>query len=157
MSDESTKQNEHATQVKDELHYRQISPAWITSEGTVSMQAFRPTSKDKRKLSLASSDGLTAEDSLINHIARGNKSGGVVGVSNMEVEMAFSDLEPRPEVPTLCTRTIVRDNDPFDGHEIVDFTELTKKECQTVASALSSASNDRGWLFRPARTGISSS
>ena len=140
----------------DELFFRQVHSSWVTSEGTVALAAFRPTTKDQRKLSVSSSAKFDAESAYQKHIQQGLLSRGSVGVSESEVAAAYTSLDAREKSTIVQTGSVVRDNEPFEGHAHIDFSELTKRECKSVAASLSDASNDRGWLYQPDRAGIPS-
>lgn len=149
-------QSEDALHDAEELFYRQVHPSWVTAEGTIALAAFTPTSKDNKKLSLSSSNTFDAESAYERHVASGLKSAGSVAVTDPEVVAAYQNIATREDGSNATVRHVVKDNDPFDGHAHVDFTDLSKNERKSVVASLSHASNDRGWQFQPQRTGISS-
>ncbi len=133
----------------EELFFRQIHSSWVTSEGTVSMQAFRPSKKDARKLSVTCSGKFDAQSAYQKHLSQSLSSVGSMAINNAEVIDAYTALETREDGVVPQVKNVVVDNDPFEGHAHVDFTDLTKRECKSVAANLVSSSSIRGWLFQP--------
>ena len=149
-------QSEEALADAEELFYRQVHPSWVTAEGTIALAAFTPTTKDEKKLSLSSSNYFDAESAYERHVASDLKSAGSVAITDAEVVATFQSIATREDGSNAPIRHVVKDNDPFDGHAHVDFSDLYKRERKFVAARLSDASGDRDWQYQPHRTGISS-
>lgn len=114
--------------------YRQIHPSFVQA-GFPTSQAFRPTLKDESKLSVYDGDQITPEN-LFNHYVH-ELSLSSVGVMGLTVaECAAESLAVR--------------SDPvhFPEHAIIDFSELTDKDCRTKSKKLQSKAVQRGWLHR---------
>lgn len=116
---------------EDTLLYRQINIDWIDN-GEVSSQAFRPTPKDKDKLSLYSSEVFSAEEAFDHFLDRGLTTEGVMGLTNSEFD--------KTGIPTT------QDNDPFLGHVFADYSSKGKSAQRTASKKLKVMANQRGWL-----------
>lgn len=117
--------------VDETMLLRQVNPAFIQN-GVISSQVYKPTKKDNDKLSMYNGDKFTAEDSF-NHflgLSDTNKSSGVVGVTKAQCDTVG--------VPSL------EDNDPFDRHCHLDFTDISIK---SKSKLLKAVSINNGWLF----------
>ena len=114
------------------LLYRQIHPGFVR-DGRATSQAFKPTPKDRKRLSVYDGDRITAEESW-RHYARRYPSVGVLAVS-------VAECEPLPVRP---------DPQPFPEHVVIDFTELSRTAKNRKAKRLRRAANERGWQYRPA-------
>jgi len=119
----------------DELLFRQVHPTFIHN-GRVSSQAFRPTPKDQKKLSINRGSKTTAEDCFkVYTIQRNLSSKGVWGVS----------VEETKTIPNL---ELLDDplEDPISdpSHALIDFTEI--KDAKAVGSKLAEKANFRGCL-----------
>ena len=65
----------------DTLLFRQVNPGWIR-EGRVTSQAFKPTAKDEKKLSVYDGDQVTAQQAYVHYTSRlGLPSVGVMAVN----------------------------------------------------------------------------
>lgn len=119
------------------LLFRQVHPNW-TKDGRITSQAFKPTPKDKRKLSAYDGDQISAEESWAHYTSnRGLQSAGVVAVTVSECESQ--------------QRQVVADPDTFAEHVEIDFTGLSNSRVRDVAAALASMARSRGWLYRPSQ------
>jgi len=126
----------------EELVWRNVNPAWVT-KGRISSQAFRPTPKDKAKLSSAREQRVSAAEHFREFTEDLNlDSGGVwavsVGEANAEDIPAIHD-EHSPSMQGCPT-----------GHTSLDFTGTPAKSKQRkVAGALRDKAQDRGAQFQP--------
>ena len=126
--------------------HRQIHPSWIQNhvvssqafllDNNVASLSFTPSLKDANKLSVYNGEKFTPEESY-NHYTKQFISAAVLSVKILEVN-SVSDL------------TVLEDNDPFDGHTIIDYskvasaTQITKK-----AKKLKNFAVSRGWTHKP--------
>ena len=118
------------------LLLRQIHPSWVR-EGRVTSQAFKPTPKDDRKLSVSNGDMVSPRDSWMNYIKRNLASHGVLAVSVLEC--AKHDLEVSPD-PLLEQQ----------DHTVIDFSTLNSiSQMERISKILTAYSFSRGWLFLP--------
>ena len=117
------------------LLYRQVHPSWIQKD-RITSQAFRPTPKDKKRLSVYDGDQITAEAAWQHYTNDlGHTSAGVLAVTVGEC----STLE-LPVVP---------DSTVFQEHTLIDFSAFTRREIETKAKILSRTANSRGWQYDP--------
>jgi hypothetical protein len=115
------------------LLLRQIHPSFV-KQGRVTSQAFRPTPKDERKLSVYDGDLISPSASWLHFRSRNLESVGVMGV-------AVED----------CTKEelVVRSSPQhFPEHAEIDFRDFTSTACETKSKRLRSLAEDRGWLYR---------
>lgn len=116
------------------LLFRQVNPHWIR-EGRVTSQAFRPTAKDKGRLSVYDGDQLTAEQAHVHYTCHlGLPSVGVLAVNVEECGQQGLPVTPDPE--------------PFPEHVVIDFSGCSHRDVRTKAKHLTGASVGRGWQFR---------
>lgn len=125
---------------KDLLLHRQVHPSFIQgdqfSSQVFTSQVFTPTPKDEKLLSVYNGDYFEAEDSYIHYTEdRGLKSSGVVSISEPECEQIELKVN--------------QDNDPFEGHASIDYTELGNKVIKKKAKYLKSKAQKRGWTYKP--------
>lgn len=113
--------------------YRQVNSAW-EQRGMVTSQAFTPTHKDNKRLSVYAGNMISPEDAW-RHYNRQYASIGVMAVTVSEcgAEDLAVRLDPRE----------------FREHAVVDFSGLTNNKIRRKARNLSDAANIRGWCFRP--------
>ena len=117
------------------LLFRQVHPSWRENE-RVTSQAFTPTPKDNRQLSVYDGDQTTAETSWLHYTRElGHASIGVVAVTVGEC-----DGQGRPVVP---------DPAPYRAHAFIDFGGLSLSQARNVGKALAGKANARGWLYGP--------
>ncbi len=91
------------------LLFRQVNPSWVRN-GRISSQVFRPTSKDKKKLSACDGREITAKESYLHYTTRlGFASVGVVAVTAGECKQEQLPVVPDPQPE-------------FSEHVIVDFS-----------------------------------
>jgi hypothetical protein len=113
---------------------RQINPSWI-QQSRVTSQAFRPTPKDDRRLSVYDGDQVTPEEAW-EHYAEtlGHSSVGVLAVS---VEECLSLALPVESDPA-----------PFPAHAIVSFSGVPGAQVEAKAKLLRRAAEVRGWQYQ---------
>ena len=127
---------------QDTLLLRQVHPSFVQADKissqvfTITSQVFRPTPKDENKLSVYNGEKFTPEGSLshFRKIDANNKSYGVVAVTAQECNNEDLNCE--------------ENNDPFDGHSIIDFTGLTNGLIEKKAKKLKVVAMNRGWLYK---------
>ena len=114
------------------LLLRQIHPSFIQGD-RVTSQAFTPTPKDNRQLSVYDGDQITASAAFDHFTSQPNcRSHGVYAVQVSEC---------------LEYQLIVRpDPAPYPEHVVVDFGDRTDKSIKTVAKALREKAEVRGWM-----------
>lgn len=116
------------------LLLRQINPSWVQQD-RVTSQAFRPTPKDERLLSVYDGDMITPEQSWKHYAEQlGHKSVGVMAVS--VIECTEQELSVR------------NDREPFPEHAVIDFTDLGTGQVEKKSKRLRVAAESRGWRFR---------
>ncbi|TLX27412.1 hypothetical protein FE904_01505 [Chryseobacterium indologenes] len=127
------------------LLHRQIHPSWVQND-TVSSQAFltdsniaslafTPSEKDDKKLSVYNGEKFSAEESFVHYTAN-LKSTGVLSVTVEEV-VSISDLK------------VQEDNDPFDGHSIIDYSTVENStQIKKKAKRLKGFAVQRGWTHK---------
>lgn len=117
-----------------EILYRQVNPSWIKN-GRVTSQAFRPTHKDHKKLSVYDGSMITAE-SAWEHYSNtlGMKSDGVLAVTRSECTTRDLSINPDPG--------------QYDEHVLIDFSRITGSIKKT-AKNLTHLARKRGWCYRP--------
>ena len=116
------------------LLLRQVNPSWIRN-GRITSQVFRPTSKDKKRLSVYDGDQITPPEAH-HHYTRevGWSSDGVMAVTMAECG--------RQDLP------VTSDPDPFPEHAVIDFRACSNTEIRTKAKRLTEAAQLRGWQYR---------
>ena len=126
---------------KDELLLRQVHPNFIV-EGRISSQAFLPTAKDDKKLSVNRNSMVSAKEAFELHTQEKKlKSTGVWAVSVEEVVSLDSlAIEPDPiEVP-------IQDR----SHALIDFSKLpSESRIRSTAKNLAEKAQDRDCLYEP--------
>lgn len=115
------------------LLLRQIHPSFLQN-GRPSSQAFRPTPKDERQLSVYDGDMKLPSDAWDHYSnALGLASYGVMAVSVAEcIDLALS---------------VVSDPAPFPEHALIDFSDYGKSVIEKKAKQLRVQAEARGWLF----------
>jgi hypothetical protein len=125
-----------------EILLRQVHPSFI-QEGRVSSQAFRPTPKDQKKLSVNRSSLIEAREAFIFYTERKKlASAGVWGVSVREVtEIAGLNIEEDP----------ITDPPEDPSHSLIDFSGIdSENKIKPISSKLAEKARTRGSLFSPA-------
>jgi len=130
---------------EETLLHRQIHPSWIQND-TVSSQAFlaensiaslsfTPSEKDNNKLSVYNGEKFNPEDSFI-HFTKNFKSAGVLSISIDEVN-------------TVGELTVQEDNDPFSGHSVINFSNVTSStQVKKKSKKLKNMAVKRGWTHK---------
>ena len=117
----------------DTLLLRQIHPSFIQND-RVTSQAFRPTPKDEKRLSVYDGDMIEAPEAYEHYTQELKlKSVGVMGVTVHEC--ADLDLPCRP------------DPEPFPEHAIIDFSDLGERDIVRKSKQLKKKAIGRGWLY----------
>jgi hypothetical protein len=118
---------------------RQIHPSFV-QDGRVTSQAFRPTPKDEKLLSVYDGDMIDPEPAWEHFVSRPNcQSVGIMGVTVAEC----SDLElsawpdPDPEPP-----------EKFPEHAVIDFSAFSKNQIEKKAKQLRAKAKARNWLYQ---------
>lgn len=122
---------------EDELLFRQVHPSFVR-DGRVGSQAFRPTPKDKKLLSVAQGTKTTAGAAFELH-TQCNKlaSAGTWAVTVGECQAI--GLPARSDE--------LRDGDcPDPAHAVIDFTALSNSKIEAHGARLARHANDRGIL-----------
>jgi len=116
------------------LLLRQIHPGFLQND-RVTSQAFRPTPKDEKMLSVYDGD-LTTPGQSYRHYTEELRlsSTGLMAVTASECRAI--DLSPSSD-PEL-----------FPEHAVIDFSGLSEKSIKTKAKILKSRAMARGWLYR---------
>jgi hypothetical protein len=129
----------------DTLLHRQIHPSWVQNE-TISSQAFltensiaslsfTPSEKDNNELSVYNGEKFTAEESFL-HYTKKLKSVGALSVSISEVNL-------------IGELSISENNNPFDGHTVIDYSEVSSStQVKKKAKKLKNIAVKRGWTHR---------
>jgi hypothetical protein len=116
------------------LLLRQINPSFLQN-GRVTSQAFRPTPKDEKKLSVYDGDKITAQKAWQHFIENPLcRSVGVMAVSKNQCD--------EQNIP------VIADGVPFPEHAYLDYSNMSKGEVERKAKALSAKAQQRGWLFK---------
>jgi hypothetical protein len=118
----------------DTLLHRQIHPLWV-QQGRVTSQAFRPTPKDQKCLSVYDGDQISAENAWMHYTAKlGLMSTGVLAVSVAECIAQGLSVSPDPA--------------PFPEHTLIDFSAFSEKPIRTIAKHLKARAELRGWQYQ---------
>jgi len=130
------------------LLLRQVHPSFVQADNVsaqvfcasmhglvVTSQVFRPTPKDENQLSVYNGHKFTPEGAFNHFVAtKTNKSAGVLAVTILECNQE--------------SLSCFENNDPFDGHSVIDFRGLSNNQLERKAKALKKTAMNRGWLFR---------
>ncbi len=116
------------------LLLRQIHPSFCQN-GQVSSQAFRPTPKDEKQLSVYDGDVIAPHHAWAHFTRRSNcTSEGVMGIT--VAECAALDLPAYP------------DPAPFPEHAVIDFSACSTGQVEKKAKLLRAKATARDWLYR---------
>lgn len=117
--------------------YRQIHPSWIQNN-RVTSQAFRPTPKDDKKLSVYNGDMYNAQESFEHYTKTNNlPSDGVLSVTVFEAT-------------DNTNLTCSEDNELFQGHALINYGDLeTNGQIERVSKKLTTTAFTKGWAFKP--------
>jgi hypothetical protein len=118
------------------LLYRQVHPSWVQL-GRVTSQAFRPTPKDQKKLSVYDGERITAEKAWQHYtsILRFSSAGVLAVTTNECVSLGLS---------------VAADPTPFPEHARIDFTPFRENEVKSIAKRLKAHADIRGWQYQAA-------
>ncbi len=117
----------------DILLYRQVNPGWIR-EGRITSQAFKPTAKDQKKLSVYDGDRMTAQQAYRHYTHQ-------LGLTSVGV-MALTVAEWwQQKLPVTCYP------EPFPEHVVIDFRDCSNADIKTKAKYLTRAAVLRGWQY----------
>jgi len=116
------------------LLLRQIHPNFV-QQGHVTSQAFRPTPKDEKRLSVYDGDQISPELSFEHYtVTLGCQSAGI-----MAVNVADCNGIKLPVVP---------DPNAFLEHAVIDFSAYEKKDIEKRAKILKKKAEERDWLYK---------
>ena len=116
------------------LLLRQIHPSFVQN-GRPTSQAFRPTPKDEKKLSVYDGERIKPKASWEHYTGiLGFSSAGVMAVTNAECA--------EQQLP------VTADGIPFPEHCFIDFSNLGKSGVEKAAKILARCAIQRGWLYQ---------
>lgn len=120
----------------DTFLFRQVHPSWL-KEGRATSQAFTPTPKDNRKLSVYDGDRIGAAESWNHYTGElGFRSVGVLAVTARECQAENTSARPDPR--------------PFPQHAVIDFSDVpSQSRVRATGKRLTRYANDRGWQHGP--------
>lgn len=119
----------------DTLLHRQIHSVWVQQQ-RITSQAFKPTPKDNRLLSVYDGGQTTAEQAWLHYTGKlGHTSIGVQSVSVAECSQLDLPAEADPK--------------PFPAHAIIRFDNCTSNsQIEKKAKKLTTFAAIRGWQYR---------
>jgi hypothetical protein len=124
----------------DELLHRQVHPSWIR-DGRITSQAFRPTKKDDKKLSIDRGSLTDPANAFREYVKQGRASVGVWSVTVGECGGAKVKAYPDP-LP----------DDP--AHGVIDFSSLPSNSAiEAAGDRLARAARERNASYLPDSTG----
>lgn len=126
---------------KAELLFRQIHPNFLEN-GEPSSDRFRPSAKDKNKLSLDRSSLTTPEKSHALYTSNGLQSAAVFGLSveEFESETISCHSDPVDETETSAANP---------AHALADYGLHTEQKQKLIAKKLKRLAISRGCLYPP--------
>lgn len=119
------------------LLHRIIRPDWWVQADVVSSQAFRPSSEDRKLLSVYDGDQITPASAYNHYSSDPNK---LPPTGALSVTVAECDSTGLPAIP---------DPDNFPEHILIDFRNFGTNQIKRKSEALRDSAIARGWLFRP--------
>ncbi len=124
----------------EELLFRQVHPSFVR-DGRVGSQAFRPTAKDEKKLSVARSSKTSAVAAFELH-TQCNKlaSSGTWAVTFGECQAFGLPVSEDAVTEGPC---------PDPAHAIIDFAGLSNSKAEAQGARLARHANDRRRLHPP--------
>ena len=117
--------------------YRQVHPSWFV-DGMITSQAFKPTTKDRGKVSVRMSTVVTAEEAYQYHISQGLKSIGTYQVTVDDIvscELHAIDDSRLDSAPR--------------GHAYIDYRGIAKKPAERAAKELRTCAMRYGAQYDP--------
>ena len=120
----------------DTFLFRQVHPSWV-KDGRATSQAFTPTPKDNRKLSVYDGDQISAAGSWCHFTGELElRSVGVLAVTVGECEAEGTVAKPDPE--------------PYPQHVVIDFGENpSNSQVKAIGKKLTRCANNRDWQHGP--------
>jgi hypothetical protein len=115
------------------LLLRQIHPSFVQN-GRPTSQAFRPTPKDRDRLSVDDGSKIEAKTSW----ERFTGTLGFESVGVLAVTVAECSEQHLP---------VIADGEPYPEHCFIDFSGVLKKTAERKAKVLAFHAVQRGWLF----------
>jgi len=116
------------------LLHRQINPSWV-QQGRVTSQAFRPTPKDQKKLSVYDGDQITAELAWEHFTSQLHLlSVGVLAITVSECRSSSLLITPDPA--------------PYPEHVVVDFSAHAENTILKIGKQLRNRAESRGWQYQ---------
>ena len=121
---------------EETILYRQVHPHFVSDDKPTS-QAFRPSTKDDKQLSVDDGDQTNPQDAYRHYTEDlGLRSTGVAAITKAECQQAGLKVRPDP-LP----------NNP--AHAVIDYSGLSRGEIDDVADKLKLSAVSRGWAYRP--------
>jgi hypothetical protein len=117
----------------DTMLHRQVNSSWIQN-GRPSSQTFRPTPKDKFRLSLYNGELIDAESSWKHFTNAGHDSVGVLSLVVREFAAEEIACHSSPEV--------------FPEHAHADYSGLTEGQMRGKGKRLLQVALNRGWQYQ---------
>ena len=117
----------------DTLLLRQINPFWLQN-GRVTSQAFRPTPKDAKLLSVYDGDLISPQNAWQHFTGAGYTSIGVLAVTVCECGALSLSARSVPE--------------PFPEHAVIDYSGLGTSAIDKTAKLLNAKAALRGWRYQ---------
>jgi hypothetical protein len=119
------------------LLLRQIHPSFVQN-GRPTSQAFRPTPKDRDKLSVDDGSKIDARSPR-------ERFAGTLGFESIGI-LAVTVAEcSEQELP------VIADGNPYPEYCFIDFSGVIKRAAEKKAKVLASHAVRRGWLFEDAQ------
>lgn len=116
------------------LLLRQVNPSWIQA-GRVTSQVFKPTAKDKKRLSVYDGDLVSAKDSWEHYTN----------------ELQFSSVGVLAVTVEECHRQeLTAESDPaqFPAHAVIRFDDCSTLQIAKKAKYLKQDAEARGWQYQ---------
>lgn len=116
------------------LLFRQVNPSWMKL-GRVTSQAFKPTPKDRGRLSTYDGDRMTAENAWRHYTMElGCCSVGVLSVTVGECKARSLPVESDPL--------------PFPEHVVIRFDGCSRAQVEKNAKHMKTIAVRRGWQYQ---------
>jgi hypothetical protein len=123
---------------EDEVLLRQVHPTFVR-DGRVSSQAFRPTPKDQKQLSVAQGSKTTPQAAFELHTqCKKLASIGTWAVTVGECQALTLTVRPDPLLAGDC---------PEPAHALIDFSALSNSKIDAHGTRLARHANERGALY----------
>ena len=116
------------------LLLRQIHPAFMQQD-KITSQAFRPTPKDEKLLSVDNGDKVSAAEAWARFIENPQcQSAGVMAVSYQEC--------------TSEALNVIEDGMPYPEHCSIEFSDLSNGQINKKSKKLKSYAEKRDWIYK---------